>query len=101
MKGCFSMVIGICKVVLSIEGAFSLKEKRKVVKSLISRIKSRYNASIAEVDSNDAWKSAVLGIACVTNEAAHADSMMSDIVNFIDRDGRAVLVDYSTEIINA
>ncbi|HHV96090.1 MAG TPA: DUF503 domain-containing protein [Clostridiaceae bacterium] len=95
------MVIGICKVVLSIEGAFSLKEKRKVVKSLISRIKSRYNASIAEVDSNDAWKSAVLGIACVTNEAAHADSMMSDIVNFIDRDGRAVLVDYSTEIINA
>ena len=95
------MVIGICKVVLSIGDAFSLKEKRSVVKSLINRVKSKYNASIAEVDSNDAWKSAVLGIACVTNEAAHADSMMSDIVNFIDRDGRAVLVDYSTEIINA
>lgn len=94
------MVIGICKVVLSIEDAFSLKEKRSIVKSIIGRIKSRYNASIAEVDSNDAWKSAVLGIACVTNESAHADSMMSDIVSFIERDGRAVLVDYSTEIIH-
>lgn len=94
------MVIGICKVVLSIGDAFSLKEKRSVVKSLINRVKSKYNASIAEVDSNDAWKSAVLGIACVTNETAHADSMMSDIVDFIDRDGRAILMDYSTEIIH-
>lgn len=91
------MVIGVCRVVLSIDEAFSLKEKRHIVKSIIERLKSRYNASIAEVDLNDKWKNAVIGIACVSNEAGHADSMMSNIVNFIENDGRTILVDYSTE----
>jgi len=91
------MVIGVCKVTLSIEGAFSLKEKRSVVKSIIDRVKARYNAPIAEVDMNDIWKNAVLGIACVSNEAAHADRMLEDIVSFIENDGRVILMDYSTE----
>lgn len=95
------MVIGVCKVVLSIDEVFSLKEKRHIIKSLIDRLKSRYNASVAEIDLNDMWKSAVLGIACVTNETRHADSMMADMVNFIENDGRAIMVDYSTEIIHA
>lgn len=95
------MVIGVCKVVLSIDSAFSLKEKRHIVKSLIERLKTRFNASIAEVDLNDKWKRAVIGISCVSNETRHADSMMASIVNFIENDGRAVLFDYSTEIIHA
>lgn len=91
------MVIGVCRVVLSIDEAFSLKEKRHVVKSIIERLKSRYNASVSEVDLNDKWKNAVLGIACVSNEAGHADSMMSNIINFIENDGRTFIIDYSTE----
>ncbi|MCX7921881.1 MAG: DUF503 domain-containing protein [Clostridia bacterium] len=93
------MVIGVCKVVLSIDEVFSLKEKRHIVKSIIERLRSRYNASIAEVDLNDKWQRAVIGISCVSNEAGHADSMMANIVNFIENDGRAVLADYSTELI--
>ncbi|NSW90814.1 MAG: DUF503 domain-containing protein [Firmicutes bacterium] len=91
------MVIGVCKITLSIYGAFSLKDKRSVVKSIIGRVKARFNASIAEVGMNDTWKSAVLGIACVSNEAAHVDSMLEDIVGFIENDGRVVLINYSTE----
>lgn len=91
------MVIGVCRIVLSIDEVFSLKEKRHIVKSIIERLKSRFNASVAEVDLNDTWKNAVIGIACVSNEAAHADSMMANMVNFVENDGRAVLVDYSTE----
>ncbi|HHV29064.1 DUF503 domain-containing protein [Acetivibrio mesophilus] len=91
------MVIGVCRVVLNINEAFSLKEKRQVVKSIVGRIKSRFNASVAEVGFNDKWKNAVIGISCVSNEAGHADSMMANIVNFIENDGRVVLVDYSTE----
>lgn len=91
------MVIGVCRIVLAIEDAFSLKEKRRVVKSIIERLKSRYNASVAEVDMNDTWKRAVIGIACVSNEAAHVDSMLASMVNFVENDGRAVMVDYSTE----
>ena len=94
------MVIGVCKVVLAIDEAYSLKEKRHIVKSLIERIKSRFNASIAEVDLNDKWNRAVIGISCVSNKSGHADSMMANIVNFIENDGRAVLFDYSTEIIH-
>lgn len=91
------MVIGVCRVVLNINEAFSLKEKRHIIKSIVGRIKSRFNASVAEVGLNDKWRNAIIGISCVSNEAAHTDSMMANIVNFIENDGRVVLVDYSTE----
>jgi uncharacterized protein len=94
------MVIGVCRMVLTIDNAFSLKEKRHIIKSLIERLKSRFNASVAEVDLNDMWKNAVIGVACVSNESGHADSMLSNIVNFVENDGRALLIDYSTEIIH-
>jgi uncharacterized protein len=94
------MVIGVCRIVLSIDAVFSLKEKRHIVKSLVDRLRSRFNASIAEVDLNDKWQRAVIGVACVSNEAGHADSMLATIVNFVENDGRAVMVDYTTETIH-
>lgn len=94
------MVVGVCKVILNIDDAFSLKEKRQVVRSIVERLKSKFNASVAEVELNDTWKNAVIGISCISNESAHADSMMANMVNFIENDGRAVLFDYSTEIIH-
>ncbi|NMB33860.1 MAG: DUF503 domain-containing protein [Clostridium sp.] len=94
------MVIGVCQVVLYMDEAFSLKEKRKTVKSLIERLRSRFNASVAEVELNDKWKNAVIGISCISNETAHVDSMMASMVNFIENDTRVVLSDYSTENIH-
>ena len=94
------MVIGVCKIVLIFDEVFSLKEKRHIVKSLIERLKSRFNISVAEVDLNDKWKNAVIGIACVSNDAGHADSMISKVVNFVKNDGRAVVADVSTETIH-
>lgn len=91
------MVVGVCRVILNINEAFSLKEKRQVVKSIVERVKSRFNASVAEVGFNDKWKNAIIGISCVSNEAGHTDSMMANIVNFIENDGRVELGDYSTE----
>jgi uncharacterized protein len=91
------MVIGVCRIVLSFDEVFSLKDKRHIIKSIMDRLKSRFNASVAEVEYNDKWKSAVLGVACVSNEAGHADSTMSKIVSFVENDGRAILVDISTE----
>lgn len=93
------MVIGACKIMLSIDEVFSLKEKRHIIKSIVERLRSRFNASVSEVDLNDKWKNAVIGIACVSNEASHADSMMANIVNFVENDGRAMMLDYTTEII--
>ncbi len=82
---------------LSLESAFSLKDKRQIVKSIIERLKARYNASIAEVDLNDTWKNAVIGVSCISNDAKHIDSMLNNIVNFVENDGRAVLFNYNTE----
>ena len=94
------MVIGVCRIELMFDEVFSLKEKRHIVKSLIERLKSRFNISVAEVELNDKWKNAVIGVACVSNDAGHADSMMSSVVNFVENDGRAVLTDVSTETIH-
>lgn len=93
------MVVGVLRVVLLLDGARSLKEKRHIVKSIIGRIKSRYNASVAEVGLNDKWKNAVIGVACVSNEVSHANSMLTSIINYIENDGRLVIMDYSTESI--
>lgn len=93
------MVIGVCKIVLSIDEAFSLKEKRHIIKSITERLRSRFNAAVAEVGLNDKWKNSIIGISCISNEAGHADSMMANIVNFVENDGRAVMIDYSTELI--
>jgi uncharacterized protein YlxP (DUF503 family) len=82
---------------LSLDEVFSLKDKRQILKSIIERLKSRYNASIAEVDLNDTWKNAVIGVSCVSNDAKHVDSMLNNIVNFVENDGRAVLFNYNTE----
>ena len=95
-----NVVIGICRVALALRDVFSLKDKRSIVKSITSRVKARYNASIAEVGMNDVWKSAVFGIACVSNENAHVDRMIEDIIRFIENDGRIEIVDYSTEKIH-
>ena len=83
-----------------LDDVFSLKEKRHIVKSLVERLKSRFNVSAAEVELNDKWKNAVIGAACVSNDAGHADSMLASVVNFVENDGRAVVVDVSTEIIH-
>ncbi|MCG8501041.1 MAG: DUF503 domain-containing protein [Firmicutes bacterium] len=93
------MMIGSCTIHLSIGGAFSLKEKRHVIKSIINRIRARFNVSIAEVDAQDKWQYAVLGICCVSNDSSHANSMITKVINFIENDGRVVMMDYSTEII--
>ena len=94
------MVIGVLTVKLSLSWAHSLKDKRQAVKSLIERLKSRYNISVSEAGENDIWKTAVIGICCVSNQSNHIDSIMSKIVNFIENDNRVQITDYSTERIN-
>ncbi|RKD29079.1 hypothetical protein BET03_05895 [Thermohalobacter berrensis] len=93
------MVIGACTVELIIYEANSLKEKRQVIKSLIERIKSRYNTSIAEIDFNDKWRRSIIGFACVTNNTKHANKMVSNVLKFIERDSRVEVSNINIEIL--
>ena len=78
----------------------SLKDKRRAVKSIIGRVRTRFNVSIAEVDANDLWQSAVIGMACVSNDAAHAHGLLEKAVQMIANSRLdAELADYHIDIL--
>ncbi len=93
------MIIGACTLKLNIFESGSLKEKRHVIKSIIGKLQSRFNISIAEVDLNDCWQSSVIGFACVTNDSQHANQVISNVMKFIDGDSRVEIIDYNIEIL--
>jgi uncharacterized protein YlxP (DUF503 family) len=85
------MIIGVMTAHLSLHGITSLKGKRSIVKSLIGRLKSRFNISISEVDHQDSKNTAVIGIAVVSNETHFIDRQFDTILDFMRNDGRFYL----------
>lgn len=92
------IIVGACNLKLMIYESNSLKEKRHVIKSILGRIQSRFNVSIAEIGLNDTWEISIIGFACVTNSTEHANQMISKVINFIDGDSRVEITDYNIEI---
>jgi uncharacterized protein YlxP (DUF503 family) len=85
------MIIGVMTAHLSLHGVTSLKGKRSIVKSLIGRLKSRFNISISEVDHQDSKTIAVIGISIVGNEARFIEKQFDSILDFMRNDGRFYL----------
>ncbi len=77
------MNIGILQVRLHLPENQSLKEKRRIVKSIIARLRNQFNISVAEVEAQDLWQIAVLGIACVSNHNQHVSETLSRVIDFI------------------
>lgn len=77
------MNTGICRIKLHLSHSQSLKDKRRAVRSIITRLRSQYNISIAEVDDQHLWQLATLGIACVSNDNQHVGDTLSKVINFI------------------
>ena len=71
------MHIVLIKLDLKIPFAHSLKDKRSHIKSLKDRISSRFNASVAEIDTLDNWQRAILGICIVSNDRSYLDKQYS------------------------
>ena len=95
------MNTGICRVQLHLPENQSLKEKRRIVKSLISRLRNQYNISVAEVDDHDLWQLATLGISCVSNHDQHVDETITSIIKFIAQNYPELeIVSRETEIIH-
>ncbi len=91
------MVIGVLTARLAIYQATSLKDKRRVVKSLKDRIRRRFNVSIAETAAQDHRQSAVLTAAVVSTDAQHGEQCLQQVVNLLAQDRGASLVDYTLE----
>jgi uncharacterized protein YlxP (DUF503 family) len=94
------MNVGICQVKLRFPENLSLKGKRQILKSVVARLRNKFNISVAEVDDNDLWQLATLGICCVSNDGRHANEMLSRAVDFIVN-GRfdVEILDYEIEIL--
>lgn len=94
------MTIGVARITLYLDGSFSLKDKRRVVRSLTQRVQNQFNAAIAEVEDLDDQRVATLGVACLSNSAPHADEMLAKVVAFIERNvEEGVLGEIETELI--
>lgn len=92
------MIVGTLRMKLSIRDAHSLKEKRRVIRSLIDRMKGKFNDSVAETDMLDEWRFAEIGVAMVGNDTRFINSVLSNITAFVRCAGEAQLYDCQTEI---
>src|SRR5687767_5345246 len=99
------MVLGVCRLQLLLPDNHSLKGKRSVVQSVVAQVRRKFNVAIAEVEDQDAWQVAGLGLVVVSANGRHADRMMAEIVDFLEArvnaEGGAQLGGFETEQIHA
>lgn len=92
------MIVGIIELELYIYEVYSLKEKRSIIKSLVDKLKNKYNISIAEVGDNDTWNKALIGICLVGNTSNYVNKVISRVIGFIDRETRVEIIYENIEI---
>ncbi len=93
-------MLGTLKLSLYINDSHSLKEKRKVVKSIVAKVQKRFNVSIAEVGSNDKWQMIELGISAVGNDRRFVNSILDNILSYLDSLYLGEIIDSDIEILN-
>ena len=79
------MMVALARFDLRIPGCGSLKEKRHVVKTLATAIRSRFNVAVAEVDHQDMWQRTALGVAAVAGEQYHARKVLHEVERLVER----------------
>jgi uncharacterized protein len=95
------MKVGVSQITLHLPGCHSLKEKRQVLKSLMARTRQKYEIAIAEVDAQDQWQIAKIGVSCVSNSSQHIDQILGHVQRFIEETRPDIQVtDSEVEIIN-
>jgi hypothetical protein len=93
------MVVGVLQVEIAVPDAMSLKDKRRVVKSLKDRIAHGHNVSVAEVGALDEHRRSILGIAMVSNDSRYVEGALSKLVDFIRSVPQADLIDYQIDLL--
>jgi uncharacterized protein YlxP (DUF503 family) len=95
------MNVGICRIKIHISESRSLKDKRRILKSIVYRLRNQYNISVAEVDDQDLWQLVTLGVSCVSNQNQHVDEILSKVIGFITSNYPELeIIDQQTEILS-
>lgn len=91
------MTVGVLKVVIAIPHANSLKEKRKVIKSLKDRLRHNFNVSVAEIDDQDIWRTATLAVAVISGDTSYANGVLSRVQDTVSGLRDAILTECHLE----
>ncbi len=95
------MKVGVSQITLHLPGCHSLKDKRQVIKSVMARVRQQFEVAIAEVDEQDRWQIAKLGVSCVSNSSQHIDEILGRVRRYIEETRPDIIVTGAdTEIIN-
>lgn len=93
------MTVGVCQIELEVTDSNSLKDKRQVLRSLLTRLRNKFNVSIAQLDNHDLWRSATLGIAHVSNDSTHTDRVLNRVIDLIEDEPRVLVVGCELELL--
>lgn len=94
------MVVGFGIITFRLHDCHSLKGKRKIIKSIINQLRNHFNASVAEVGSNDVYQRSEIGFSLVGNSKSLVNSKMDKIINLAEALGLAEIIEAEMEIIN-
>ena len=92
------MFIGVGRIELRIPASGSLKSKRHVVKALTGGLRAKFNVAVAEVDHQDLWQRASLGVTCISESSFHAQKMLREIERYVERDGRVEMLSAAVDV---
>jgi uncharacterized protein YlxP (DUF503 family) len=91
------MVVAILRVVISIPQANSLKDKRRVIKSIKDKLRNGFNVSVAEIGDQDIWRTAILGIAVISEDSSYANGVLSRVQDLLNNRIDAVITSCELE----
>ncbi len=91
----YEVVVGSCELILHLPENHSLKGKRQVSRSLVQRIRNRFNVSVAEVADHDQWQTLSLGVSCVSGDSRHANEILSKVIDFVDHQDNGALLHHT------
>jgi uncharacterized protein YlxP (DUF503 family) len=92
------MIVGVLHIQLSLPGVGSLKDKRRLLTSLLDRLHNQFNVAAAEVNQQDTWRRAQLAVACVSSEGRHANQILTRVMAEVERAAELVVVGYEMEL---
>lgn len=93
------MTVGVLTITLLIPESNSLKDKRQVVKSLVETIRHRFNVSAAEVGELNSWRKAIIGVSCVSNDRAVANSLLDKVMDHVRSNPRIELFESELDLV--
>lgn len=92
------MIVGVLRLQLSLPASRSLKDKRRVLQSLLDRLHQQFNVAAAEVDYQDDRRRAEIAVSCVSNDGTHANRILSRALAVVEREADVVLMDVEMEL---